>query len=52
MPPPIVMVHGAFCGGWVFEAFAEPFVAAGHQVLVPDLRGHGPSDRRDAPDFE
>lgn len=49
MPPPIVMVHGAFCGGWVFDEFAEPFAAAGHRVLVPDLRGHAPDDPRGAP---
>jgi pimeloyl-ACP methyl ester carboxylesterase len=36
------MVHGAFCGGWVFEAFAELFRAAGHSVTTPDLPGHGP----------
>jgi len=36
------MIHGAFCGGWVFEDFAEPFRAAGHEVLTPDLPGHGP----------
>jgi len=41
---PIVMVHGAFCGGWVFDAFAEPFVAAGHPVIAPDLPGHAPAD--------
>jgi len=35
------MVHGAFCGGWVFENFRAPFEAAGHVVLTPDLRGHG-----------
>lgn len=46
--PPIVMVHGAFCGGWVFEAFKEPFVAAGHSVIAPDLPGHAADDRRDA----
>ncbi len=39
-PAPVVMVHGAFCGGWAFEKFREPFEAAGHQVLAPDLRGH------------
>lgn len=37
---PIVMVHGAFVGGWSFERFRAPFEAAGHQVLTPDLRGH------------
>ncbi|CAN5463408.1 alpha/beta hydrolase [soil metagenome] len=41
MAAPIVMVHGAFCGGWAFEAFKAPFEAAGHTVLTPDLRGHG-----------
>ncbi|MBV9996100.1 MAG: alpha/beta hydrolase [Caulobacteraceae bacterium] len=41
-PHPILMVHGAFCGGWVFEAFAEPFRAAGHAVFTPDLPGHEP----------
>lgn len=45
MAAPIVMVHGAFCGGWAFEAFREPFEAAGHTVLTPDLRGHGDDDR-------
>src|SRR5450432_3814471 len=37
----IVMVHGAFCGGWVFERFRGPFEAAGFEVVAPDLRGHG-----------
>lgn len=37
----IVMVHGAFCGGWAFEQFRGPFEAAGFEVLSPDLRGHG-----------
>lgn len=40
----IVMVHGAFCGGWAFERFGAPFEAAGFEVLIPDLRGHGPGD--------
>src|SRR5271155_2338998 len=35
------MVHGAFCGGWAFEAFARPFIQAGHAVSLPDLPGHG-----------
>lgn len=41
---PIVMVHGAFCGGWAWETFRTAFEANGHRVLAPDLRGHGPSD--------
>jgi pimeloyl-ACP methyl ester carboxylesterase len=40
----IVMVHGAFCGGWAFERFREPFAAAGFEVLTPDLRGHAKGD--------
>ncbi len=36
----IVMVHGAFCGGWAFERFRTPFEAAGFDVIAPDLRGH------------
>ena len=37
----IVMAHGAFCGGWAFEAFRAPFEARGWTVAAPDLRGHG-----------
>ena len=37
---PIIMVHGAFCGGWTFDQFRAPFEALGHACLTPDLRGH------------
>lgn len=47
-PAPVIMVHGAFCGGWAFENFRQPFEAAGHVVTAPDLRGHGPDDRSSA----
>ncbi len=40
--PPIVMIHGAFCGGWVFEAWRKRFEEAGYKVHVPTLRYHGP----------
>jgi pimeloyl-ACP methyl ester carboxylesterase len=40
--PTIVMVHGAFCAGWAFEAFRAPFEGCGYDVLTPDLPGHGP----------
>lgn len=45
MAKTVVMVHGAFCGGWVFERFREPFEAAGFTVLAPDLRGHAKGGR-------
>jgi pimeloyl-ACP methyl ester carboxylesterase len=45
---PIVMVHGAFCGGWTFERFRTPFEAAGHKVIAPDLRGHAAGDSASA----
>jgi pimeloyl-ACP methyl ester carboxylesterase len=40
----IIMVHGAFCGGWVFDAFRAPFEQAGHRVLTPTLPGHTPGE--------
>lgn len=48
MPVPVVMVHGAFCGGWAFEDFEQPFLAAGHPVHRPDLPGHAADDGPDA----
>ncbi|MDB5446416.1 MAG: hydrolase, alpha/beta hydrolase fold family [Phenylobacterium sp.] len=44
---PIVMVHGAFVGGWSFEWFQRPFKKHGFQVHAPDLRGHGANEPRD-----
>jgi pimeloyl-ACP methyl ester carboxylesterase len=38
--PPIVMIHGAFCGPWSFEDFRAPFEAAGFAVHAPVLRYH------------
>lgn len=42
MSAPVIMVHGAFCGGWAFDRFKAPFEAAGHACLTPDLPGRGP----------
>lgn len=44
MATPIVMVHGAFCAGWVFEGFEARFRKAGYDTHRPDLLGHGPAD--------
>jgi len=47
-PPPILMIHGGFCGGWAFDGFAAPFRAAGHAVSAPDLPGHAAGQAREA----
>ena len=44
MKPPILMIHGAFCGGWCFDGFRDAFEAQGHFVAAPDLPGHAPGD--------
>lgn len=38
--PPVVMIHGAFCGGWVFDGWRAIFEAHGHKVYTPALRHH------------
>jgi pimeloyl-ACP methyl ester carboxylesterase len=38
--PPVLMIHGAFCGPWAMEGFAEMFREAGYTVHVPALRFH------------
>src|SRR5262245_38025319 len=40
--PPLLLVHGAMISGDMFEPVLDQF-AAGHRVIVPDLRGHGRS---------
>ncbi|MET0182033.1 MAG: alpha/beta hydrolase [Caulobacterales bacterium] len=37
---PVVFVHGAFCGGWAWDAFREPFEAAGYETHAPSLPHH------------
>ena len=37
---PVVMIHGAFAGPWVWDGFAEKFRAAGYAVHAPALRHH------------
>jgi pimeloyl-ACP methyl ester carboxylesterase len=40
MTNPIVMLHGAFCGGWAFDDFKRPFAERGYAVSAPSLRWH------------
>lgn len=47
-PPNVIMVHGAFCGGWAFDGFKAPFEAAGYRVLTPTLGGRGGLSRATA----
>lgn len=37
---PLVFVHGAFCGGWAFDGFREPFEAVGFETHAPNLLHH------------
>ncbi|HWE07675.1 MAG TPA: alpha/beta hydrolase [Rhizomicrobium sp.] len=40
---PVVMIHGAFCGGWAFERWRAPYESRGFEVFTPTLRHHQPS---------
>lgn len=45
---PLVLLHGLFSTAtvnWVRVGHAERLAAAGHRVVMPDLRGHGDSAR-------
>jgi pimeloyl-ACP methyl ester carboxylesterase len=40
MSATILMLHGAFCGGWAFEPWRAFFGAHGYRCIAPDLRHH------------
>jgi pimeloyl-ACP methyl ester carboxylesterase len=40
MKPPVLMIHGAFCGPWSLEGLQQKFQAAGYAVTAPCLRFH------------
>ena len=42
MKRPLVLVPGAFCGGWAFDELRPAWEAAGHPVQAVDLPGRGP----------
>ncbi|MCW2246335.1 pimeloyl-ACP methyl ester carboxylesterase [Azospirillum fermentarium] len=48
-PRPLLFVHGAFCGGWIWdEHFLPWFAERGWTAHALSLRGHGKSGGRDA----
>lgn len=45
--PPLLFVHGAFCGAWVWqEHFLGWFAERGYEAYAVSLRGHGGSEGR------
>lgn len=38
--PPVLMIHGAFCGPWSLDGLRREFESAGYTVSVPPLRFH------------
>lgn len=50
--PPLLFVHGAFAGGWMWTETFMPFLAeAGYPCYALSLRGHGGSSGRDHIDW-
>ncbi len=43
----VVLLHGIPTWGYLYAPVLATFVDAGYRVIVPDLLGHGWSDRRD-----
>jgi pimeloyl-ACP methyl ester carboxylesterase len=41
MKPTLLMIHGAFAGGWSFDSLRAYFEARGYRCLTPNLRHHG-----------
>lgn len=42
---PVVLVHGWACAAFSWRKVIAPLVARGHRVVVPELKGHGFSDK-------
>ena len=50
--PPLLFVHGAFAGAWMWtETFRPVLAKAGYPCYAVSLRGHGGSDGRDHIDW-
>jgi pimeloyl-ACP methyl ester carboxylesterase len=42
--PPVLFVHGAYSGAWIWEHFLGFFAARGYPAYAVSLRGHGGSE--------
>jgi len=50
--PPLLFLHGAFCGAWIWvEHFLPWFAARGWDCWAPSLRGHGASPLNGSIDY-
>jgi pimeloyl-ACP methyl ester carboxylesterase len=47
MTKTVLLIHGAFCGGWCFQDFVPALTARGFQCLAPDLPFHVSGPTRD-----
>lgn len=47
--PTIILVHGFSVAGFTFDDWIAPLTAAGYRVIVPDMFGHGYSERISSP---
>ncbi|MCC5885238.1 MAG: alpha/beta fold hydrolase [Gammaproteobacteria bacterium] len=50
---PLILLHGLFSNAvvnWIKYGHAGTLAAAGHRVIMPDLRGHGDSGKPQDPD--
>ena len=48
--PPLVLLHGFPQTRRIWRHLAPRLAAAGHRVVVPDLRGYGDSPKPESPD--
>lgn len=47
-----VLVHGAWCGGWIWRRVADRLVAEGHRVFTPTLTGVGERSHLASPEVD
>ncbi len=45
MPDPVILLHGAWQGAWVWDSLAPAMAAAGWAPVAPDLPGNGADGR-------